>query len=83
MPNGRPGEIILHLYSGKAIHILASDVTYIDEDRDANGTIKGTRLVLSAVDEAGNAISIQVKEPCHAIAQQLSEIVGIGNIGDE
>lgn len=83
MLNGSSDEIVLHLYSGQRINVPASDVAYIDEDRDASGTVTGTRIVFSRVDESGNAVSLQVKETCDAVARQLSEIVGPSGVGDE
>ncbi|MGD9669025.1 MAG: hypothetical protein AB7U75_08195 [Hyphomicrobiaceae bacterium] len=83
MHSGKIGEIVLHLYSGQPVRILATDVAYIDDDRDESGTTTGTRLVLSKVDDSGNEVSYRVKESCSLVAQQLSEIVGVSGIGDE
>lgn len=75
--------IVLHLHSGEAVRIPASDVAYVDEDRDRNGAVAGTCVVLSKVDDAGNPVSHRVKEACSAVAHRLSEIVGDGGIGDD
>ncbi len=83
MNHGKPDEVILHLQSGQPVRIAASDVAYIDEDRDASGAVTGTRVVVSIVDDAGNPISYCVKEGCSAVAQQLSDIVGPSGVGDD
>lgn len=75
--------VVLHLYSGEAVSISASEVAYVDEDRDANGAAKGTCIVLLEVDDAGNPICHRVKETCGVVAQQLSAIVGDAGVEGE
>ncbi|HRY06215.1 MAG TPA: hypothetical protein P5114_03775 [Hyphomicrobiaceae bacterium] len=83
MLNKKSDEIVLHLYSGEPVRIAASDVTYIDEDRGSTGAVKGTRIVVSALDDQGNPVNYCVRELCETVARQLSEIVGVTGVGDD